>query len=144
MTRTLTTTVLALFLVALMPLAALGQTEEPYSSSTVPATTIPASVTATGSGLTATFTVAGTTGDCTWDFGDNTTGTGNPVVHTYAAAGNYTATATCGAEVLGIVFVADGAVLAQTGFDALAMAAVAGFVLLAGLGIVARTRRSGN
>ncbi|MDP2622425.1 MAG: PKD domain-containing protein [Actinomycetota bacterium] len=47
------------------------------------------------SGLTITFTAAGVTGACTWDFGDGSTGTGNPVAHTYAQAGTYSVTATC-------------------------------------------------
>ena len=69
---------------------------------------------------------------------------GNPVSHTYADPGTYNVTATCGAQVLGLTFVANGAALAQTGIDALAIAAIAGIILLAGLGLVARFRRSSN
>lgn len=140
MRRTLVTTIAVGVMLAL-PLAASAQ-EEPYSSSTVPATTVTPEVDSTGTGLTATFTVSGVTEDCTWDFGDDTTGAGNPVEHTYSAAGSYDVEATCGTEVLGIVFVASDEGLATTGFDSATLAGIALVVLLLGGAIVAVTRRT--
>lgn len=43
--------------------------------------------------FTASFT-AGSNINYAWDFGDGTTGTGNPTTHTYGTVGNYTATIT--------------------------------------------------
>ncbi len=84
----------ALLLLAVSAVA-VAQTE-PYSGGTVPSSEgVPPEATALESGLTVTVTAAGVTGPCTWDFGDGTTGTGNPATHTYSEAGTYTVSGTC-------------------------------------------------
>jgi len=75
---------------------------------TIPCVAAPtASYSTSGTGLTKTFTYAGssvgTSGSITWTFGDASAGaSGTPVSHTYAAAGTYvvcaTATNSCGSN----------------------------------------------
>ena len=84
----------AVLLILSLPLIASAQTE-PYSTGTVPQTSLASGIDVVVSGLTVTLSVSGA-GDCEWDFGDDTAGTGNPVSHTYDADGNYSVTATCG------------------------------------------------
>jgi len=60
----------------------------------------------TALGQTTTFTAtitAGSNVNYAWDFGDGTTGTGNPMTHTYGAVGNYTATVTATNSVSAVI-----------------------------------------
>lgn len=89
--------VVVLLAFALAPAAA-AQEEEPYTDGTVPDTTVASGIDAVVAGLTVTLSIPGEE-DCAWDFGDGNTGEGNPVDHTYAEAGTYDVTATCGENV---------------------------------------------
>ena len=120
MKRTVLFVFMALALLAI-PLAAAAQTTtptEPYSGGEVTETTIAPSINVLSAGLTKTFTAAGLGTDCTWSFGDDSTGTGNPVDHTYAAGGTYNVSANCGGAVLGLQITAAQA-LSTTGMDVL-------------------------
>lgn len=88
-----------LLLVFSLPFPAFGQQEEPYSGGEVTETTAAVQIAALVEGLTVTLSVSGVSQPCTWDFGDGTSGEGNPVEHTYAEAGTYDVTATCGTVV---------------------------------------------
>ena len=107
-----------LMLLMAIPLAASAQTTttEPYSGGGVTETTIAPRIDVLSAGLTKTFTATGYGTDCTWSFGDDSTGTGNPVDHTYAAAGTYDVTANCGGAVLSLQVTAAEA-LSTTGMD---------------------------
>lgn len=89
--------IIVLLALAIAP-TAMAQEEEPYTGGEVPDTTVAAGIDAVVQGLTVTFSIPNED-DCTWDFGDGETGEGNPVTHTYAEAGTYSVTATCGANV---------------------------------------------
>ena len=130
--------IFALFLVTVMPLAALAQEEEPYSGGTVPDTTLASDITVVVSGLTATFSVSGA-GSCTWDFGDGESGEGNPVSHTYAEAGSYSVTAICGADQFSIT--ANVGPLPGTGTEASTYVLWGGGLLLVGAAAVLAARR---
>lgn len=94
--RTASTLTAILFVLSLTTVAAAQ--EEPYTGGEVPDTTVAAGIDAVVQGLTVSFSIP-TADPCTWDFGDGETAEGNPVTHTYAEAGNYPVTATCGATV---------------------------------------------
>ena len=140
MRKAVPSAVLVLALVVI-PLTASAQstTTEPYSGGTVTETTISPQIEVAANGLTVAFTAAGAGSACDWQFGDSSTGTGNPVTHTYAAEGDYSVTATCGALVLALtVHVAPA--LTYTGFDVLPFA-LAGLVLILIGGVVLRSNR---
>lgn len=128
----------ALFLITVLPLAAVAQEEEPYSGGTVPDTTISSDITVVVSGLTATFSVSGA-GSCSWDFGDGEAGEGNPVTHTYADAGSYSVTATCGADQYDIT--ANVGPLPGTGTEVSTYLMWGGGLLLVGATAVLAARR---
>lgn len=125
-----------------MPIVALAQTTtEPYSGGAVTETTLAPHIEVAANGLSVDFTAAGAGSDCTWDFGDGSTASGNPATHIYAAEGNYTIGAACGALVLARVvhFAAD---LNFTGMDVLPyLLAAFGLILIGGL-VVRVNRRS--
>lgn len=138
----------ALFVLILMvmtlvvaPMTAMAQTTttEPYSGGEVTETTIAPHIQVAANGLSVDFTAAGAGSDCTWDFGDDSTGTGNPVTHTYAAEGDYSIGATCGALVLArtVHFAAD---LNFTGMEVLPYL-LAGLALILIGALVARSNR---
>lgn len=135
--RTIRSLTLALLLVALAPLAAFAA-EEPYSGGTTPDTTVESEIDVLVAGLTATFSIPGATG-CTWDFGDGATAEGNPVEHTYAEAGRYDVTATC-ASATYAVSVSVGAI-STTGTEVSTYLMWGGGLMLAGLAVLAATRR---
>lgn len=130
-----------MLLVAVFPVAALAQTTttEPYSGGAVTETTVAPQITVAANGLVVTFTAAGVSGACTWDFGDGSSATGNPVTHTYDAEGDYTIGATCGAQVLSrtVHFAAD---LNFTGMEVLPWAAAAAALLVFGFVLVRSSR----
>ena len=66
-----------LMLLMAIPLAASAQTTttEPYSGGGVTETTIAPRIDVLSAGLTKTFTATGYGTDCTWSFGDDSTGT---------------------------------------------------------------------
>jgi hypothetical protein len=132
--------VILLATLVILPGAAMA-TEEPYSGGGVTTTTLAPAVTVAAEGLDVSFTARGQSGDCTWDFGDGTTGTGNPVEHVYAADGTYDVTATCGATVLSrtLTFAAG---LSFTGFDAGTFVLIAAILGILGAGALWATRRS--
>ena len=114
--------------------------EEPYSGGTVTETTITPRIVVTAEGLSVAFTAAGTSDSCTWDFGDDTTGTGSPATHTYAAEGTYDITATCGALVLArTVSFAKG--LNFTGFESGLLGGIALLLIIGGAAAVFASRR---
>jgi len=94
--------ILIVLVLLAVPLSAYAQTTttEPYSGGTVTETTIAPFIQVLANGLTVTFTAAGAGGDCTWDFGDDASDTGNPVTHTYETEGDYAIGVTCGTIVL--------------------------------------------
>lgn len=123
--RTLTIVVLLILILAVpLSVAAQTTTTEPYSGGGVTETTIAPRIEVLSAGLTKTFTATGLGTDCAWNFGDDSTGTGNPVDHTYAAAGTYDVSANCGGAVLSLQVTAAQA-LSTTGMD------VARYVLIA-------------
>lgn len=138
--------VVALFVASLVlavPLAALAQTTttEPYSGGEVTETTITPRINVMADGLTVAFTATGVGNDCSWDFGDGASGSGNPATHTYDAEGDYTITATCGVQVLSrTVHFAEN--LNFTGMDVLPYAGGAIALLLIGLVVVRANPRS--
>ena len=129
--------------VLFIPLTALAQTTttEPYSGGEVTETTIAPHIQVAANGLSVTFTAAGAGSDCTWDFGDDSTGSGNPATHIYAAEGDYSIGATCGALVLArtVHFAAD---LNFTGMDVLPYVLAALGLILIGALVVRSNRRS--
>jgi len=131
----------ALMVVLAVPIAALAQstTTEPYSGGAVTETSLPPAINVAANGLSVNFTATGAGSDCTWQFGDDSTATGNPVTHIYAEEGDYAINATCGALVLARVvhFAAD---LNFTGMDVLPYLLAAFGLILIG-GIVVRTNR---
>ncbi len=132
--------VLALVVVP-MTASAQTTTTEPYSGGTVTETTIVPKIEVAANGLTITFTASGAGSDCAWQFGDGSTGTGNPVTHTYSAEGDYSVTATCGAMVLALT-VSAAPQLPNTGFDVLPVALAAlGLILIGGF-VLRSNRRS--
>lgn len=135
--RTTSRLFLALLLVALAPVSAFAA-EEPYSGGTTPDTTVESEIDVLVAGLTATFSIPGATG-CSWEFGDGATAEGNPVEHTYAEAGRYDVTATCGSATYG-VSVSVGAI-STTGTEVSTYLLWGGGLLLAGLAVLAVTRR---
>jgi len=137
--RTLTV-VLSAALLLVMLFAGTAVAEEPYSGGTVAETTITPRIVVTAEGLSVAFTAAGTSEPCTWEFGDDSTGTGSPATHTYAAEGSYDITATCGALVLArTVSFAKG--LNFTGFESALWGAVALVLIIGGAAVVFATRR---
>jgi hypothetical protein len=125
-----------------LPLAASAQTTttEPYSGGDVTETTIAPRIEVLANGLTATFTAVGAGGDCTWDFGDASTGTGNPTTHTYSAEGDYTVGVTCGTIVLARTLQV-GADLTLTGIDVLPyLLGAFALILIGGLVVLANRR----
>ena len=135
--------VMILMLVLAIPLAALAQTTttEPYSGGGVTETTIAPRIDVLSDGLTKTFTATGYGTGCTWSFGDDSTGTGNPVDHTYATAGTYDVSANCGGAVLSLQVTASDA-LSTTGMD-VARYVLIGIALVTFGGLLVRsTRRS--
>ena len=136
--KTLVVVLAAVLLVTLVAAAAVAQ--EPYSGGTAAETTITPRIIVTAEGLTVAFTAAGTSDPCTWNFGDDATGTGSPAVHTYAAEGTYDISATCGALVLArTVSFAKG--LNFTGFESGVWVGIALLLILAGVALVYATRR---
>jgi len=131
-----------LFAVAVMPalpVVAQAQTD-PYSGSTTTVAPAEPYFTVNAYGLTVTFSAGHVAGVCTWDFGDGTTGDGNPVVRTYAADGDYTITAVCGDDTIvrSLTFAAG---LAYTGFGVVPFGiGIAALVLLA-VGALVVSRR---
>jgi hypothetical protein len=73
--------------------------EEPYSEERIEGPCVPAIV-VSAEGLDVNFSVTCGTADCTWDFGNGATGSGNPASNIYAADGDYTVIATCGDTVI--------------------------------------------
>ena len=140
MKRILSFAVLLVLLLAI-PVAAGAQTTttEPYSGGGVTETTIAPRIDVLSAGLTKTFTATGYGTDCTWSFGDDSTGTGNPVNHTYASAGTYDVTATCGGAVLSLQVTASEA-LASTGMDVLRYVLI-GIALVTFGGLLVRSTR---
>ncbi len=130
---------IAVALLAVLASPALAQTE-PYSGGTVTETTIAPRIIVTAEGLTVAFTAAGANDPCGWDFGDGTTGSGNPATHTYAAEGSYTITATCGALVLART-VSFAEAISFTGFESGPWAIAALTLILLGAVILWATRR---
>ena len=124
-----------------IPLAASAQTTttEPYSGGEVTETTIAPRIEVLANGLTVTFTAAGAGSGCTWDFGDGSTGSGNPATHTYDAEGDYAVGVSCGTVVLArnLYFAAD---LNFTGMDVLPYG-LAAFALIFIGGLVVRANR---
>lgn len=120
--------IITLLLVLTLAPAAIAQ-EEPYTDGEVPDTTIASGIDAVVSGLTATFSVPGE-GSCAWDFGDGENAEGNPVSHTYAEAGAYTVTATCGTTVYDYQVTVGP--LARTGMQVSSFLWAAGGLLAAG------------
>ena len=142
MRKAVPSAVLVLALVVI-PLTASAQTTttEPYSGGGVTETTLAPQINVAVEGLTVTFTASGAGSDCTWQFGDNSTGTGNPVTHTYAAEGDYSVTATCGALVLALT-VQLAPELVNTGFDVLPASLAAFGLILIGGAVLRSNRRS--
>ena len=140
MRKTLSFVVL-LMLLLVIPLSAVAQTTptEPYSGGGVTETTIAPRIDVLSAGLTKTFTATGYGTNCTWSFGDDSTGTGNPVDHTYAAAGTYNVSANCGGAVLGVQITAAQA-LSTTGMDMLRYVLIAIALLTFG-GLLVRATR---
>ena len=135
--------VVLLMLVLAIPLSAAAQTTttEPYSGGGVTETTIAPRIDVLSAGLTKTFTATGLGTDCTWSFGDDSTGTGNPVDHTYAAAGTYDVSANCGGAVLSLQVTAAQA-LSTTGMDVLRYVLIAIALITFGGLIVRSTRQT--
>ena len=136
--RILITTLVIAFIAA----PAVAQTG-PYTTGEVTTTTLAPAVTVVAEGLDVQFAAAGLGADCAWDFGDGTTGTGNPVDHVYSADGTYDVTATCG--VLGIVVsrtLTFAANLSFTGFDTGTFVLIALGLLILGGGVVAYSRKN--
>ena len=142
MKRTVPQFLMVLALVAI-PVSAAAQTTttEPYSGGGVTETTIAPRIDVLSEGLTKTFTATGLGTDCTWSFGDDSTGTGNPVDHTYASAGTYDVSANCGGAVLGLQITASEA-LSTTGMDVLRYVLVAIALITFGWLIVRSARQS--
>ena len=132
--------VIALASLVVLPAAA-NAVEDPYSEGGVTETTLSPRITVAAEGLDVSFSAAGLSGDCTWDFGDGTTGSGDPVEHVYAADGTYDVTATCGATVLSrtLTFAAG---LSFTGFNTGTFALIALILGLLGAAALWATRRS--
>jgi len=132
---------IATLVIAFIAAPAAAQTG-PYTDGETPTSTLAPAVTVVAEGLDVQFAVAGLGADCAWDFGDGTTGTGNPIDHVYAADGTYDVNADCGA-VLGIsrtlTFAAN---LSFTGFDTGTFVLIALGLLILGGGVVAYSRRN--
>lgn len=130
-----------LTIVIMSPAAALAAEDEPYSGGEVTTTTLVPRITVVADGLNVSFQAGGVSEDCTWDFGDGTTGSGNPGEHVYAADGTYDVTATCGDHVIArsLTF---AAALPFTGFNTGTFVLIAFVLLLLGGGAVWFTRRS--
>jgi hypothetical protein len=81
------------------PVVAFAQTTGYPPDTGIEGPCMPAIVVA-AEGLAVDFSTTCGTADCTWDFGDGATGSGNPASHVFAADGDYTVTATCGDTVI--------------------------------------------
>ena len=114
-------------------------TTEPYSGGEVTETTIAPRLEVLSAGLTQTFTAAGLGADCTWSFGDDSSGTGNPAVHTYTVEGTYDVSANCGGAVLSLQVTAAES-LSTTGMDVLRYLLIATALLTFG-GLIVRSVR---
>ena len=125
----------------MVSLAVTAGAQEPYSGGTVTETTISPRILVLSDGLSVAFNVSGVSDPCNWDFGDGSTSTGSPAVHTYTAEGSYNITATCGALVLArTVSFAQG--LITTGFESALWGRIALALILAGaIGVFATRRR---
>ena len=141
MKRTTLSFVVLLIVILAVPLTAVAQTTttEPYSGGGVTETTIAPRIEVLSAGLTITLTALGYGSDCTWTFGDDSSGTGNPVDHTYAAAGTYNVSANCGGAVLSLQVTASQA-LSTTGMDVLRYVLIAVALLTFG-GLLVRATR---
>ncbi len=132
--------VIILATLVISPAGALAAEEEPYSGGEVTTTTLAPRITVVAEGLDVSFQARGVSADCTWNFGDGTTGTGNPVEHVYAADGTYQVTSTCGEDVI-TRSIAFAAALSFTGFETGTFVLIALILALLGGGAVLFTRR---
>lgn len=119
------------FLVLVIPAAAIAQEEEPYSGGEVIEGAIGLGLSVLVEGRTVTLGVLGATEPCTWDLGDGQASQGNPVTHEYAADGTYDVSVLCGSVALNQVLSARE--LAAPGPSRPAVALIAAAALLGGV-----------
>ena len=125
---------------AILALPALAMAQEPYSSSTTTTIVAGPTIKVAANGLEVQLTASGITGSCTWDFGDGSTGEGNPATHTYAADGTYAVAVNCsGATSTRSITVATG--LSWTGFGVVPFGIAIGILVLLGATALAVSRK---